>query len=95
VKEANVSPKAFALFQNYPNPFNPVTQINYVVSQYGYVSLKVYSTIGREVATLFEGMRQPGIYTSTFDGSALGSGVYFCRMMATNFNATRKLVLVK
>ena len=95
VKEANVSPKEFALFQNYPNPFNPVTQINYVVPQYGFVSLKVYSAIGREVATLFEGTRQPGIYTSTFDGSALGSGVYFCRMMATNFNATRKLVLIK
>jgi alpha-N-arabinofuranosidase len=59
------------------------------------VSLKVYNLLGQEVATLFEGIRQPGNYEVTFDGSGLASGIYLCRMKADHFVETKKLVLLR
>ncbi|NUO84450.1 endo-1,4-beta-xylanase, partial [candidate division KSB1 bacterium] len=96
VKDFNGNvPKVFVLNQNYPNPFNPTTQIGYSVSQNGFVSLKVYDFLGKEVATLFEGIRASGNYTATFDARQLASGVYLYRMQAGNFWATKKLVLAR
>ena len=89
------NPKAFTLGQNYPNPFNPITQVNYSVPQQEYISLKVYNLLGQEVATLFEGIRQPGNYEATFDGSGLASGVYIYRLSANDFVEVKKLVLSK
>jgi hypothetical protein len=95
-KEEKEMPTMFSLSQNYPNPFNPSTVINYQLPVLGYVSLKVYDLPGREVATLFEGVRQPGNYETTFDASGLKSGVYFYRLQTkTGFMQTRKLVLLK
>ena len=85
----------FSLFQNYPNPFNPTTKIEYSVPRFSRVSLKVYDTLGREVATLFKGTRQPGNYIVTFNGSGLLSGVYFYQMKSDNFIDTKKLVLIR
>jgi beta-xylosidase len=87
--------KCFELEQNYPNPFNPATQINYSVSEEGYVSLKVYDLLGREVATLLDSLLQPGNYEATFDGSRLATGVYLYRMRGDNFVETKKLVLLR
>jgi subtilisin family serine protease len=84
VDETQSSPDEFALYQNYPNPFNPVTNIQYSIADGGYVSLKVYDILGREVATLINEYQGAGIHQATFDyrrsGSARGSlasGVYF------------------
>ncbi|MFO7445278.1 MAG: endo-1,4-beta-xylanase, partial [Ignavibacteriaceae bacterium] len=54
VEDYNSAPKIFALQQNYPNPFNPVTRIKYSVPSNSYVSLKVFNSLGQEIATLFE-----------------------------------------
>jgi hypothetical protein len=59
------------------------------------MSLKVYNLLGQEVATLFEGIRQPGNYMATFDGRGLSGGVYLYRMTAANFVDTKKTVLLK
>jgi hypothetical protein len=85
----------FSLSQNYPNPFNPSTQIKYSVPLSGFVSLKVYNLLGEEVATLFEGVRNIGNYTATFDGTKLASGVYVYQLHANNFTDTKKLLLLK
>ena len=86
---------AFALGQNYPNPFNPSTRIVYSMPRAGYVSLKVFDVLGKEVATLFDGIRQPGNYEVTFDGNGLANGVYLYRMTAGNFVDTKKFILLK
>ena len=87
--------EGFELEQNYPNPFNPTTEIRYRIPKATRVSLKVYDTLGREVAVLFDGIRDPGRYTATFDASGLSAGTYVCKMTAGNFVATRRLVLLK
>lgn len=75
--------KEYALEQNYPNPFNPKTVISYQLPVASKVSLKVYDVLGREVATLVDGMKDAGAYSATFDGARLASGVYIMRLSAT------------
>lgn len=92
---ASQLPTKFILSQNYPNPFNPTTQIEYSIPQSVYVTLKVFNVLGQEVATLFSGMRTPGRYVATFNASKYASGVYFYRIQAGHYSATKKLMLVK
>jgi beta-glucosidase-like glycosyl hydrolase len=90
-------PTEFALSQNYPNPFNPETTISYQLSVASNVTLKIYDVLGREVATLVDEYKQPGIYSSTFYTlrSSLSSGVYFYRLATPTISITKKMVLVK
>jgi hypothetical protein len=86
---------SFALRQNYPNPFNPATKIDYTVARSGPVSIKVYNTLGQEVATLLDEHLAPGEYQVTFDGAHLPSGVYVYTMRAGSFSESKKLILMK
>jgi len=88
-------PSQFALNQNYPNPFNPTTQIKYSVPTTDHVSLKVYNSIGQEVATLFDGVQNAGNYVVTFDGTGLAGGIYFYQLQSESVMITKKLVLMK
>ncbi len=88
-------PKQFALAQNYPNPFNPTTLITYQLPVASEVSLKIYDALGREVATLVNGRQEAGLYTQPFNAANLSSGIYFYRLQAGNFVATKKMMLVK
>ncbi|OGU46156.1 MAG: hypothetical protein A2000_13385 [Ignavibacteria bacterium GWB2_36_8] len=91
----NEIPRTFFLGQNFPNPFNPSTQIKYSVPQSGYITLKAYNLLSEEVATLYQGILQPGNYEATFDGTKLASGVYLYQLSARNFIETKKLILLK
>jgi len=88
-------PMDYVVNQNYPNPFNPTTTISYQIPEAGYVSLKVYDMLGREVATLVNEYQQPGNFVKTFHGTSLPSGIYFYRLQAGEFQETRKLLLLK
>lgn len=88
-------PTSFVLSQNYPNPFNPTTNIGFRIAGYGFVSLKVFDVLGREVATLVNEQLKPGSYETVFDASNLASGVYLYRLQAGDFVQSRKLVLMK
>ncbi len=87
--------QSFKLSQNYPNPFNPTTTIRYTVPQTRFVSLKVYDILGRLVKTLVNEQELPGTHEVRFNGSGISSGVYFYRLEAGEYVATKKFVLLK
>lgn len=93
---ANVDvPGQFALEQNYPNPFNPTTMVQFALPKDAFVTIRVYSLVGQEVATLVQGRQPAGYHTAMWDASNVPSGVYFCHMVAGTYTAVRKMVLVK
>jgi len=88
-------PKDYLLAQNYPNPFNPSTEIRFAIRDAGYVTLRVYDVLGREIAALVNEVKSPGNYAVTFDASGLPSGVYFYQLTAGNFTERKKMVLMR
>jgi len=89
------NPTEFSLQQNYPNPFNPETKISYSVAKTGPVLIAVYDALGRKVETLVDKQQKVGTYTAEFNGVGKSSGIYFIRMEADGFGATKKMVMVK
>jgi hypothetical protein len=87
--------RAYGLFQNYPNPSNPSTMISYQIPSAGIVNLVVFDILGRRVATLVNGMKQPGRYEVALSAANLASGVYFYRLTAGQFAETKKLTLTR
>ncbi len=88
-------PSGYILEQNYPNPFNPITNLEFGISNLGFVTLKVYDVLGNEVKTLVNENKPAGRYTVTFDGSNLSSGIYFYKLEAGNFSEVKKMTLLK
>ncbi len=93
-------PSSYSLNQNYPNPFNPSTEIAFALPQSGHVSLTVYNVLGQSVKTLIDGTLEAGTHQVTWDGtdshgSVTASGIYFYRIQADNFVATKKMTLLK
>jgi photosystem II stability/assembly factor-like uncharacterized protein len=87
--------KDFQLSQNYPNPFNPSTNIRYGLPYTSFVTLTVYNTLGQQVARLVDEQQQAGYHDVVFRGDGLASGVYFYRIQAGDFVASKKLLLLK
>lgn len=90
-------PNSSELFQNYPNPFNPETTISYKIQAASHVRLAIYDALGREIKTLVDEFKQPGIYNSTFSTlrSSLSSGVYFCKLLVDNLYSIKKMIITK
>jgi hypothetical protein len=97
--------KENALFQNYPNPFNPETWMPYQLVVPSPVRIHIYDLTGHRVRTLDLGQRQAGAYlgrnrAAYWDGrdnlgQPVAAGIYFYRLEAGDFTATRRMVLVK
>jgi hypothetical protein len=106
---SNEIPATFVLYQNYPNPFNPDTRIRFSIPQQITASLHgdggmttgvstrltIYNTLGIEVKDLFSGGLKPGTYEIDWDASAMPSGIYFYKLSAGDFTATKKMLLIK
>ena len=88
-------PEQFRLMQNYPNPFNPVTNLEFQISNLGFVSLIVYDLSGKEVIKLVNEIKEAGYYTVKFDGSSLSSGIYFYKMQFDGKETSKKMLLLK
>lgn len=92
--EENI-PKEVHLEQNFPNPFNPLTSIEYGLPEASDVKLEIYDILGRRVATLVNGLKQPGTYHKSFDAMRFSSGVYIYRLQAGEIVKIRQMMLVK
>jgi len=96
VQPSNFTATEFALKQNYPNPFNPSTEIKFSVETLGRATLEVYNIAGQKVATLFDGVAEPGQYYKVrFSGGNLASGVYLYRLQSGTRTDVKKLLLLK
>jgi hypothetical protein len=89
------TPKEFALLQNFPNPLSQTTEIRYAIAKPSHTTIKVYNITGMLVETLVDESQEPGIYQVQWDGKNQASGIYFYRLTAGDFTATRKLILFK
>ena len=89
------TPSSFALGQNYPNPFNPMTTLSFAIPRATFVTLKVYDILGKEVATLVNGLLETGKYSQTWNAADLASGIYTYRLIAGDYAETRKMLFLK
>ncbi len=88
-------PTIFTLNQPYPNPFNPVTIINYDIPKISYVKMSIYNTNGQLVEKLTDKLHEPGSYNLIWNAQGYTSGVYFVKLIAEDFVATQKIMLIK
>ncbi|HTX19170.1 MAG TPA: T9SS type A sorting domain-containing protein [Bacteroidota bacterium] len=94
-KESSGVPRKFFVEQNYPNPFNPTTLISYGIPKDEYVSVKVFNILGQEVRTIVAEKQSAGVYSFSFDGSGLSSGVYLYRIQAGSSVDIKRMMLLK
>jgi hypothetical protein len=83
------------LHHNYPNPFNPTTVISYQIQQQGFVSLKIFNLLGKEIATVINEEKPAGKYEVDFSAKGLASGVYIYRMKVNDFITSKKMILLR
>jgi hypothetical protein len=88
-------PGKYYLEQNYPNPFNPVTNIKFSIQHSGFVQLKLYDVLGREINTLVNEYKTHGFYEIEFDAGEISGGVYFYKLQSGNYSDTKKMILLK
>ncbi len=89
-------PKTTQLYQNYPNPFNPITTISYFIEKDGFVTLKIYDILGREIKTLVDDFQYSGKYKYNFEADNMASGLFFYKLHVRNeYIKIRKMLLVR
>lgn len=93
-------PKEFALMQNVPNPFNPSTMVSFALPVASKVNLSVYNVLGQHVKVLVDNEMNAGVHSVTWDGTdnsgrTVASGVYFYKLRAADFTATKKMMMLK
>jgi hypothetical protein len=85
----------YVLEQNYPNPFNPSTTIKFGLPEKSNVVLTVYNSLGAEVATLVNEVREAGSYEVEFNADNFSSGIYYYKIASGNFVETKKMILLR
>ena len=95
VEENAALPDIFQLDQNYPNPFNPSTTIAFTLPKAEYVDLKIFDSLGKEVARIVTDKLDPGNHVYHFDRHDLASGVYYYQLVAGEFRGVKKMILLR
>jgi len=95
IEPETVLPQSYSLKQNYPNPFNPSTKISFDVAKSGFVSLKIYNLLGKEISTLVNENYNAGSHTVDFNASNLSSGVYFYTLEVNGYKETKQMLMIK
>ncbi len=83
------------LFQNYPNPFNPTTVVSGQLTADSWMKLEVFDALGSKITTLADGRMHAGGFSFVFDGHGLATGVYFYRLEAGKYSATKAMLLIR
>ena len=88
-------PEVFMLSQNYPNPVTGSTTIQYALPKDCHVRLEIYNTAGQKVMALVDEEESAGYRSVDVETESLSGGVYFCRLEAGEYHATKKMVLIR
>ena len=91
----NGVPLEFGLSQNYPNPLNPVTTISYQLPKSEFVNLSIYNAAGQLVETLVNEHKNANYYSVVWNANGISSGVYFYKIVAAEYVAIRKCLILK
>jgi beta-glucanase (GH16 family) len=91
----NRVPESFTLYQNYPNPFSSVTTIKYYLDKPTHVSLKIFNSLGKEIANLVDGFQAAGEHQIQWMPEDLPGGIYLSRLQADGFSETKKILMQK
>ncbi len=96
----NNIPIDYSLSQNYPNPFNPITRLDFSLPKRSQVTFVIYNILGQEVATLINKELDYGYHKvrwngTDFYGKQVSSGVYFAKMITSDFTKSKKMLLLK
>ncbi len=99
-KQPVTKPESFELRQNYPNPFNPSTVISYQLSENSFITLKIFDTLGEEIATLVHERQIKGNHTVLWHGTdnagrRVASGNYYYQLSTPGGTSTKKAVYLK
>ncbi|NOX16796.1 MAG: T9SS type A sorting domain-containing protein [Chlorobi bacterium] len=95
VRNETAEVEKFQLSQNYPNPFNPSTKILFQIPKTGFVEIKIFDILGREIETLVSAKLSAGKYETVFNAKNLASGVYFYQLRTDGFSTTKKMLLLR
>ncbi len=98
--ENNVAASYFSLSPTYPNPVqlsvaDPAATIRFSLPSADEVALKIYDVAGREVATLINARKEAGSHQIRFEANHLATGIYFYKLTARRFSATRKMLVIR
>ena len=98
--DENITIDQFHLGNAYPNPFNPTTNFNLIVEKTGDATINIIDILGRQVATIYQGVLVKGHYNFSWDGKnnsgmTLGSGAYFTVVRMDKKIEIQKLLMLK
>ena len=94
--DENILIDDFKILSVYPNPFNPIANIEYSIGQESNLSINIYDINGREIEKLFEGYKDSGSYSLSWNASEQATGVYFIKFKVNNtLPIVHRLVLIK
>jgi len=90
-------PQNYELKQNYSNPFNPQTTVNYSIKENGFVTLKIFNILGRNIVILINGTQNAGNYKINFEADkySISSGIYYYELKTNNFRSVKKMIIIK
>ncbi len=77
------------------NPFNPKTSIKFDLPASGFVSIKIYDVMGREIENIVYENLKAGSYEVEFNGVNKSSGIYYYKVYTEKYQGTKKMILVK
>ncbi len=100
IEAVTAAPASIALHQNFPNPFNPSTTITFELAARSSVTLRIFDVLGREQATVVQGVLEAGVHAAAFDAKDLASGAYVYRLEISDAGGvhpslTRAMLLVR
>jgi len=88
------------LHSAFPNPANPSTMISFDLTEDSWVDITLYNIKGQAVRKLTSNLYQKGKHQIIWNGNddqgkACSTGIYFCQMKSQNYQAIRKIMILK